>query len=552
MFRSLCAGRSCARAAAPSATSRHRARGRRAGRSPAHGPGGPILVVVDQRRPFGHYYAEILRAEGLNEFAVADVGALSAATLSAYQVVVLAPDRRSTAGRWRRSAQLGAGRRQPDRDAAGRASSRGCSGSAATAATVRRRLHPGQHHVAVPAPASRAQTMQYHGTADRYGARRRQHRRHSATAARPRRRSARRSRCAASAQPAAQAAAFTYDLARSVVYTRQGNPAWVGPERDGHADRSDDLFFGRPRSARLGQPGQGRRSRRPTSSSACSRTSITQMNIDRTPLPRFWYLPRGDKAAVVMTGDDHAHSGTAGQFDRFKAASPPGCSVADWQCVRATSYLFPAHGPVPERRRRTRRDGFEIALHLNTGLRGFHARRRCSDNWDDSAAGVRGTRSPGSRRRGRTARTASCGATGQAKPMAELEHGVRLDTNYYYWPESWMLEPSRACSPASGFPMRFADADGSLIDVYQAATQLTDESGTGPRLDRRIDALLDRALGRDGYYGVFTANMHTDQSNAPGRRRDRRRGASAAACRSSRPRRCSTGSTAATAPRSRT
>ena len=29
------------------------------------------------------------------------------------------------------------------------------------------------------------------------------------------------------------AAAFTYDLARSVVYTRQGNPAWAGQERDG-------------------------------------------------------------------------------------------------------------------------------------------------------------------------------------------------------------------------------------------------------------------------------------------------------------------------------
>ena len=36
-----------------------------------------------------------------------------------------------------------------------------------------------------------------------------------------------------------QAAAFTYDLARSVVYTRQGNPAWAGQERDG--DRADPL-----------------------------------------------------------------------------------------------------------------------------------------------------------------------------------------------------------------------------------------------------------------------------------------------------------------------
>ena len=65
------------------------------------------------------------------------------------------------------------------------------------------------------------------------------------------------------------------------------------------------------------------------------------MTLDRKPLPRFWYLPRGEKAAVVMTGDDHANGGTSGQFDRFMAESAPGCSVADWQCVRATSYVYP-------------------------------------------------------------------------------------------------------------------------------------------------------------------------------------------------------------------
>ncbi len=53
-----------------------------------------------------------------------------------------------------------------------------------------------------------------------------------------------------------QAAAFTYDLARSVVYTRQGNPAWAAQERDGFAPiRSDDLFYGaesRRRRSRTG------------------------------------------------------------------------------------------------------------------------------------------------------------------------------------------------------------------------------------------------------------------------------------------------------------
>jgi hypothetical protein len=66
----------------------------------------------------------------------------------------------------------------------------------------------------------------------------------------------------------------------------------------------------------------------------------------------------------------------------------------------------------------------------------------------------------------------------------------------------------------SGFPMRFADADGSLIDVYQAATQLTDESDID--IDRHIQTLLGGALGSDGYYGVFTANMHTDDDDNPG------------------------------------
>ena len=73
-----------------------------------------------------------------------------------------------------------------------------------------------------------------------------------------------------------QAAAFTYDLARSVVYTRQGNPAWAGHKRDGlrREIRPDDLFYG----AKAGdvQPDwvdpNRFECRRPTSSSGCSPT----------------------------------------------------------------------------------------------------------------------------------------------------------------------------------------------------------------------------------------------------------------------------------------
>ncbi len=67
--------------------------------------------------------------------------------------------------------------------------------------------------------------------------------------------------------------------------------------------------------------------------------------------------------------------------------------------------------------------------------------------------------------------------------------------------------------------MRFADADGSLIDVYQAATQMADEAlperlgeVSGSSVRRHIRALLDGALGPEGFHGVFTANMHTDEA----------------------------------------
>ena len=95
---------------------------------------------------------------------------------------------------------------------------------------------------------------------------------------------------------------------------------------------------------------------------------------------------------------------------------------------------------------------------------------------------------------------------------------MRLDTNYYYWPGSWMLG-FPGMFTGSGFPMRFADTDGSLVDVYQATTQLTDEWGaTQPQslgVAQHVDALLDRAVGPEGFYGVFTANMHTDAANVP-------------------------------------
>ena len=53
------------------------------------GPGGPILVISSASNPFSRYYGEILSAEGLNEYLVADISTVTATTLAAYDIAIL-------------------------------------------------------------------------------------------------------------------------------------------------------------------------------------------------------------------------------------------------------------------------------------------------------------------------------------------------------------------------------------------------------------------------------------------------------------------------------
>jgi hypothetical protein len=468
--------------------------------SPAQGPGGPVLVVTDSGDNFGEYYAEILRAEGLNEFAVDDESALSASNLADYQVVLLAQTSLSPAQVGVLTTWVNQGGNliamRPDNQLN---SLLGLGADAGNLSNGYVKVAPGPG----PGAGITAASMQFHDTADIRSLA-------GATTVATLSSTAN----GASSGPAVtlrsvgsaggQAAAFTYDLARSVVYTRQGNPARVGVEGDGIAPlRSDDLFFGNWLDFSKVLIPQADEQQRLLAN------LITQMNLDQMPLPRFWYLPRGEKAAVVMTGDDHGSTGgTAGQFDIFKNESPPGCSVADWECVRTTSYVYAASDFTGfESPTAYQAEGFEIALHLNTGCANYTP-ADLDEAWTSQLADFNdafpGLNAP------RTNRT-HCITWGDwvGEPKAELNQGVRLDTNYYYWPSTW-VQDRPGMFTGSGFPQRFADEDGSLVDVYQATTQLADEALI--TVPTHIAALLDGALGDDGYYGVFTANMHTDSA----------------------------------------
>ena len=153
------------------------------------------------------------------------------------------------------------------------------------------------------------------------------------------------------------------------------------------------------------------------------------------PLPRFWYLPRGEKAVVVMSGDDHSPSqapgGTASHFDRFKALSPAGCSVANWECVRVDLVHLSRTAPLTNAQAAAYiAEGFEVgAAPARRVLPDDvdHRRRSSPTFYDTQLAAFAGEvhEHPGAGLEPHPLRLLA--ATGRSNAKVELAHGIRMD-----------------------------------------------------------------------------------------------------------------------------
>lgn len=478
---------------------------------PNQGPGGPILVITSSSSTFGKYYAEILRTEGLNEFAVMDIGSVTATTLTAYDVVILAPAVLTAGQVSMFSTWVTAGGRliamQPD---AQLNSLLGLTSAGSTLSNAYLLVDTSTLY----GNGIVNQVIQFHGAANRYtlsGASSLATLYTNFTTATPNPAVTVRS----VGTSGGQAAAFAYDLATSIVYMRQGNPAWAAQERDGTSPiRSDDKFFG----AAIGDPQpdwvdlnaevavpQADEQQRLLAN------LIFQMNLAKKPLPRFWYFPRGKKAVVIMTGDDHGNGGTAGRFDQYIAASPAGCNVANWECIRSTSYIYVEPQNLSNAQAASYvAQGFEVGLHINTNCADFTPASLDTFYSQQTSGFTSAYPSVPPLMTERHHCIAWSDWITAAK--TELKYGMRLDTSYYFWPPGW-VQNRPGHFTGSAMPMRFADLDGTLINVYNATTQMTDESGqTYPFTS---DALLSAAVGPQGYYGAFTVNAHTDSASNP-------------------------------------
>ncbi len=483
---------------------------------PTNGQGGPILVISVANNPFSRYATEILRAEGLTEFNAMDITAVNTSVLNNYDVVILGEMSVSSSVVTMLTNWVNAGGTliafKPNSLLTPLMGLTNASGTLSDKYLLINNINgPG------PGTGIVNQTMQYHGAANLHmitG--------NSGTIALANIYSA---ASIATNNPAVtmrnvgsnggRAIAFTYDLAKSIVYTRQGNPAWAGTKRDGAVGptRSDDLFFGLPANSgvdwvdfsKISIPQADEQQR-------LLANIILQSNLHRKPLPRFWYLPRGLKAAVVMTGDDHGNNGTVGRFNQYMTLGPNSPQdVLNWTAIRGTSYVDPATPITTAQIAAFEAQGFDIEMHLTTNCTDF-TQASLQNTWATELASYYNAypnvSAPVSNRN-------HCVAWSDWASAAKVEaqNGVRLDANYYYWSSTW-VQNRPGLFTGSGMPMRFADSDGTLIDCYQATTQLTDESGIS--ISNHINQLLDKALGAEGYYGVFTANMHTDTADHTG------------------------------------
>lgn len=461
------------------------------------GPGGPILVISRNGSPFSRYAVEILRAEGLNEFAALDFSAVTSTVLDNYDVVILGEMTVSSTEASMLSTWVDAGGTLiAFRPSANLLPLLGLSAASGTLSDKYLLINTSSG----PGVGIVNQTIQFHGTANL-------HPLNGATSIATLYSNA----TTATTFPAVttrdvganggKAIAFTYDLAKSIVYTRQGNPAWAGTERDGvPIIRSDDQYY--PDWVdfnKIAIPQADEQQR-------LLANIIIQSNLHKKPLPRFWYLPRSFKAAIVMTGDDHANGGTSGRFDKYLTLGPnSNQDFFDWKTVRGSSYVFTNISITNDQAVAYHAKGFEIALHPNDGCVDYTPallQNTYSTQLSQFIAKFPSIPSPVSNRN-----HCLLWSDWATVPKTEVQNGMRLDVNYYYYPQAWM-QNRPGMFTGSGIPMRFADLDGSLIDCYQVPTPMTDE--TNMDYATFCNALLDKAVGPEGYYGVFATNMHTD------------------------------------------
>lgn len=324
---------------------------------------------------------------------------------------------------------------------------------------------------------------------------------------------------------------WCYDLAQSVVLTRQGLPTRADAEGDSvDGVRAVDMFPGFIDLDRIHVPQADEQ----------QRLLVNLINaLSAIPLPRLWYFPANTDSVLVLTGDSHNNPAPAvdavlRRVEAFGGTmsvyyTPPPTDMVRRAVRRVRTWLDeqpvigdltpPSDVVTPYHADQWRARGHEFALHpyVEEGLEIGWARY-----WQQFTGLGYGTFDTT-----RTHRVLWHGWTDTARVQAE--YAVHMNLDYYHvGPTFQRPDGSWAFGyfTGSGLPMRFVDAEGRLLNNWQQTTHLVDEQvlempwdanfvGSTPEAAIEIaDDVIRRAAG--GAYAALGVQCHFDPFAVPG------------------------------------
>lgn len=487
-----------------------------------------VLLLTNNlsSNPFGNYLSEILLAEGLNLFQTADIGVVDRALLSRFPVAILAEGPLDAGqvqllqGYVSEGGHLVAMR--PDAQLASLLGVERVAGA----------ISEGYMLVDVGKPVGRgiaAETLQFHGEADNYRLAGAEaiawlYENANTPAALPAVTLRRYGR--------GTAVMWAFDLARSVAYTRQGNPKQVKQDRDGLDDLAAvDMFVGWVDLQRIATPQADELQR-------LLANLLTASSEDEYPLPRLWYLPAGVDGMLVATGDSHANPAWMIE-DLLKRVEQRGGHISIYYTTPALSSNpfrrvgsrarrfasdLPFVGPLvtnPNAAPRAaqvsewRSRGHEFGIHPYVEEGVEEGYRWQIELFNDIGYGPI---SPTVR----THRVLWKGWVETARVQAAL--GLRMNLDYYHSSPALRDANGRwvyGYFTGSALPMKFVDEKGIILNIYQQPTQLVDEHlltiwSWGPNLkSTEAVAVSQEVIGRsvDRGFGPIAAQFHADTYN---------------------------------------
>ena len=450
-----------------------------------------ILVVVNSAssNPFGPYLGEILKAEGLNSFSTVQLSSVTSTTLNNAGVVVLA-ETTLTSGQATLFSNFvaGGGRLVAMKPDTQLLPVLGLSSAGSTTT---------EGYFAVNTANSFADgfptaTLPYHGTAQNdtpaAGAQVLATIYSNATASTP----------YPAVVKSGTTVTWTYDLARSVVYTRQGNPANAS-DRDGQPPyRTQDIFYNAIDKDKVGIPYADVQMR-------MFGRAISDLLGNTMPLPRLWYFPGSNKTLVILTGDSHANPQSYFDTEIASVESYGG---------RISIYAYNGSAPSTASVQAWLSNGHEFGMHPAAFQYSRNIDAAFQANVDWFAELYPFAPSPTER----IHQIEWQGWVDAAKIVAN--YGIGLDTSYYTWgPAITYADGHQAHGyiNGSGQPMRFVDQTGAIVPVYQQVTSLIDEALVISDFSEHLTTDQAMAVTRQiidnsqaGDYAAVTTQFHVD------------------------------------------